>query len=173
MQVWLNAIGYQVVWFCAVIGAGNGHAWPGVLAALGFIGWQMAVSRRRSVDLRLVIVALGCGCLVDGSLAASGLIDYAATWSPAFAPWWILGVWASFAMTLTHSMRFLQRSAWLPMLLGGIGGPMAYAGAAQGWQAMVFAAPGRCGVAALVVAWGIALPVLVALAKRWTAGARG
>ncbi|MCV6801485.1 DUF2878 family protein, partial [Achromobacter ruhlandii] len=36
MRFWANLIGYQIVWFSAVIGAGQGLAWPGVVAATLF-----------------------------------------------------------------------------------------------------------------------------------------
>ena len=34
MSFWLSLIGYQTVWFAAVIGAGHGLAWPGVVGML-------------------------------------------------------------------------------------------------------------------------------------------
>ena len=43
MRFWANLIGYQLVWFSAVIGAGRGLAWPGVAAAGVFVAAQLAV----------------------------------------------------------------------------------------------------------------------------------
>ncbi|WP_449424008.1 hypothetical protein [Rhodanobacter lindaniclasticus] len=34
MSFWLSLIGYQAVWFAAVIVAGHGLVWPGVLGTL-------------------------------------------------------------------------------------------------------------------------------------------
>lgn len=171
MAIWLNAIGYQLLWFCAVIGAGRGLWWPALAAAAAFIGWQLAASPQRAVDLRLIAAALVCGVLLDGGLAASGLARYAAPWPAAelaeFAPLWILAIWASFAMTLTHSLRLLQSHLGAALALGAIGGPLAYWGAARGWQALTFAAPTWAGLLYLAVAWALAMPLLAWLARRW------
>ena len=34
MKFWVSLIGYQLVWFAAVIGAGHGLAWPGIAGML-------------------------------------------------------------------------------------------------------------------------------------------
>ena len=110
---WLNLVGNQLVWLCAVAGAGRGLQWPALLGAALYIGSQLSSSLHVRVDLRLILLALACAWLVDASAAASGTVRYAAAplgWAP---PPWILALWAAFAMTLTSSMRFLQRHAAL------------------------------------------------------------
>lgn len=169
MALWRNAIGYQVVWFCAVIGAGSGRWWPAVLASAVFVAWQWAVSRQRATDARLVGVALACGMAIDGGLAASGLAHYATAWPFAtFAPAWILAVWAAFAMTLTQSMRWMQPRLAAAALLGAIGGPLAYLGAARGWSAIAFAPPQWPALLALAALWLLAMPLLAGLARYWS-----
>jgi len=79
MRFWANLLGYQAVWFSAVIGAGRGLAWPGVVAALLFVAAQLVWSRTWQADLKLALAALLCGCLLDGSLSALGWSVYAAT----------------------------------------------------------------------------------------------
>ena len=37
LHFWGNLLGYQAVWFIAVIGAGHGWAWPGPISALSLI----------------------------------------------------------------------------------------------------------------------------------------
>ena len=174
MALWLNAIGYQLVWFCAVIGAGDGHWWPGVAAAAVFIAWQFARSTHRAADLRLVATALACGLVVDGALAASGWGTYAANpFGDRAPPPWILAVWMSFAMTLRVSLAWLCRRPWLALAIGLVGGPLAYLGAARGWGALVFAPPGGRGMALLAVAWALAMPLLAWRARVGTGAAGG
>jgi hypothetical protein len=175
MTSWGNAIGNQIVWFCAVIGAGRDAWWPGVAAAAVFMLSHFAFARQtpaqRAIDFRLLGIALLIGVLLDGSIAASGLARYAAdelTLPSGGAPLWILGLWVSFALTLRHSMRFLLERPLIAVLLGAIGGPLAYLGAARGWQAIVFAEPRWAAVVALAFGWGIAIPLLTTLAARWS-----
>jgi hypothetical protein len=177
---WANLFGYQAVWFAAVIGAGGGHWWPGVVAAALFAAAHLGLypqnRAQRGADLRLMAVAIVCGLLLDGALALSGLARYAAG-TPALpsggAPLWILSMWAAFALTLRHSMAPLLQRSWVALALGAIGGPLAYLGAGRGWSAITFAEPQWQALIVLALGWGLAIPLLAALAARWsrTAGA--
>lgn len=167
MRFWSNLVGYQLVWFCAVIGAGRGLTWPGVVAALAFVAWQLAISDDRRAELRLLAAAVAMGVVLDGVLAFSGWGTYAAAWpSERMAPLWILALWSAFALTINHSMGFLKRSIWLAIAFGAIGGPLSYLGASRGFDALVLAEPDWRAIAWLAVAWGVALPLLAALARR-------
>lgn len=164
MSFWTNLLGYQVVWFVAVINSGRGRAWPGVAAACLFAAWQLVVSRRRAGDLRLIAVALLLGSVIDGGLASAGLVQYAAA-SPALpylgAPLWILALWVAFALTLTQSLSFLQTRPRLAVVLGAVGAPFAYLAAARGWNALSFADPAWRALLWLATGWGGAVVVLL------------
>ncbi|HET7269360.1 MAG TPA: DUF2878 domain-containing protein [Oleiagrimonas sp.] len=166
--LWANFIGYQAVWFCAVIAAAYGLAWPGAVACVAFVAWQLGASRQRRIETRLIAIALGCGLVLDGSLAASGWIDYAASSvsvPPGGAPLWILSLWASFALTVTQSLRYLQKSLWVAALFGVVGGPLAYWCASRAWSVVVFAAPQWHALGALALGWGVAMPLLAGVAR--------
>jgi hypothetical protein len=171
MKVIGNFLGYQAVWFAAVMGAGASLWWPGVLAAVLFAAWQLAISAQRGADLRLMCAAVGAGCLLDGGLAASGMARYAASapaLPPGGAPLWILALWASFALTLNSSLAYLRRRPIAAVMLGAFGGPLAYAGASQGWQAVSFGAPAWHALACLAIGWAFTMPLLAGLARRWS-----
>lgn len=173
MRFWGNLIGYQAVWFCAVIGAGRGLAWTGVLAAVAFVAWQLSLSQNRAVEIKLLALALVLGSLVDGWLAARGWAMYAAPWpTTAFAPAWILALWAAFSQTVTQSLALLMRHAWLALAFGAVGGPLAYLGASRGFDAVALVPPDSRALAWLAVGWGFAMPVLAVAARRWSGAAR-
>ncbi|KRG70592.1 DUF2878 domain-containing protein [Pseudoxanthomonas dokdonensis] len=167
-RFWINLLGNQLVWLCAVIGAGRGLQWPALLAAALYIASQLAGAPRPRVELRLLWLALACGAVVDGVAAGSGLVVYAASVPGPLPPPWILALWAAFAMTLTTSMAFLQRRAWLASLFGLLLAPLAYLSAARGWDAVQFAAPTWRGILLLGIGWALVLPLLAAAARRWS-----
>jgi hypothetical protein len=158
-----NVLGYQGVWFLAVYGAGAGHWWRALLGAALFALWQLAVSRERRGDLRLIGIALLLGLIIDGALARSGLLGYASAapaLRPGGAPLWILALWVSFALTLNHSLRWLRGRLIPAVLTGAIGGPLAYLAAARLSHAVSFAAPAWQPLAALALGWALALALL-------------
>jgi hypothetical protein len=167
MAFWANFLGYQLVWFIAVSSAGRSSSAPGICAGILFVASQLATSRRWLPELRLLAVALACGVIIDGTLAASGLLQYAAeepALPPGGAPAWILTLWVSFATTLTRSLRWLEGRIGIAALVGAVGGPLAYLGAARGWNAVIFPAPAWHAEACLAAGWAAALALLVRLA---------
>ena len=167
MAFWANLLGYQAVWFAAVIGASRDASWIGVVAAALFVVAQLSASDERRSDLLLVPCAVLAGIVLDGTLASLGVLRYASQDALLPAPAWILAVWAAFAMTMNHSFAFLRGRADWAIVLGAIGGPLAYLGAARGFGAVVFTAPAWHAVALLALGWAIALPSLALLAQRW------
>lgn len=175
MTFWGNLIGYQIVWFCAVIGAGRGLWWPGVIAAAIFVPLHFAFAQQdrtgQAADFKLLVVAILIGATLDGTVATFELARYAAnqmTLTPNGAPLWIIAMWASFALTLRHSMTFLLRRPMVALVFGAVGGPLAYLGASRGWQAIVFAEPRWMALSTLAVGWALALTLLTTFARRWS-----
>lgn len=167
MKSWAGLVGYQLVWVTAVIGAAQGRAWPGILAALLYAAAQLALARRYKTDLSLMAAAIVLGLLLDSGLIHAGFGSYAAPWpSAALAPAWILALWVSFSMTFTQSLAYLQTHLGLAAVLGALGGPLAYLGAQRGWQAITLADPSWHALLYLSVGWGLATPGLAWIARR-------
>ncbi|HEX7816735.1 DUF2878 domain-containing protein [Dyella sp.] len=170
MKTWGNFVGYQLSWFVAVAAAGRGLAWPGIAATALFVLWQLAVSPYRAADLKLVVLAMISGMVIDGLGSAYRWLGYGAP-SPALppggAPMWILGLWSALAMTLGQTLRYLRGKPVIAMLLGAVGAPLAYLSASRGWHAVEFPSPAWHGLAWLALGWSIAMPCLVLAAARW------
>ena len=159
-----NVVGFQLVWLASIGGAGAGHAWAGPAAAAVFVAATLAFGGRRRDDLRMLMIALPLGFVLDSAFAASGWLQYAQAWPwPALAPVWIWSLWAGFALTLNHSMAFLQDRPAAAAVFGLFGGPFAYWTAASAFDAVQFAAPTAWVLAALALGWAVMLPLLFAL----------
>lgn len=133
----LNLIGFQAVWLCCVIGAGNGDWRPGALAAAAFAFWVLTFGGNRQRDLRTVAIALPIGFVMDSVLVKSEWLRYAEAFpSSEWAPLWIMALWLAFALTLNHSLRAVYRNRVYAFLFGLLGGPLAYGIAAARFDAM-------------------------------------
>jgi hypothetical protein len=170
LKIWANFIAYETVWFATVYSAGHDRALPGVLAAIVFACMQLSVSRQRAADFRLIATALLVGTVLDGALAVTGIIEYSSTppaVPPGGAPLWILALWASFALTLNHSLRWLRGRPLLGAVLGAVGGPLAYISSSRLSGAVAFAAPEWRALLYLALGWSLAIGLLAYLAGRW------
>lgn len=162
-----NLLAQQLGWFACVLGAAHGHSWWGVGAALALTAAHLVAAPDRPGELALIGLALAISLVADTGLQAAGLMTYQSRWEslPLVSPPWILALWGQFATTLRHGMRWLWRWQAAPILLGAVGGPLAFrAGEALG--AARFAPERWHTVVALGVEWAIALPLLVLAARR-------
>ena len=157
---------YELVWLAAVVGAGHGLAWPGAAAAALFAAGRLSVSPCRRIELRLIAVTVALAFVLEGLWVTSGLIAYSAPWPFPTAPLWLIALLVAFALTLVPLFGHLHGRPKLAALLGAVGGPLAYAGAARG-HALQFSTPVWRSLAALSLGWAIALPALTGLAARW------
>ncbi len=165
MNLWLNVIGFQLVWMITVGGAARGLWWAGLPALALFAVWQWRVSRVPKSDFKLVLIAALLGFGVDSAFAASQWLHYQAPlpW-PSLAPVWIVVLWMGFALTLNHSMQFLRGRTLWAIVFGAIGGPVAYVAADRVWGAVQFEQPDWRVLIALGIAWAVVTPMLVASA---------
>ena len=175
---WINVIGFQVVWMIAVGGAAHGAWWAGPVAVGIFGAYQLAAPQPGRADPRLIVLAVTLGFVVDSLLARSHLVGYASPFpSVDFAPVWILALWANLALTLNHSLAYLQRRPLIAALFGAIGAPLSYFFAARTWHAVTLAEPMATSLLVLAAMWAVATPVLaraaLTLARRSTSARAG
>lgn len=162
-----NVVGFQVVWMASIVGAGQGMAWTGPLAAVVFVAAVLAFGGKRRDDLRMLAITLPVGIALDSAFAASGWLRYAEPLPWTFAaPVWIWSLWAGFALTLNHSMAFLRGHPWASAAFGLLGGPLAYWTAAGAFDAVSFGVAVPWVMAALALGWAAVLPLLFALDQR-------
>ena len=106
------------------------------------------------------------GAVWESILAATGWLTYPGGASSAgLAPAWLPALWLLFAAQFNTTYRWLKPRAAAAVILGMLAGPLSFhAGAALG--ALHFAKPWPAAIT-LAVGWGILLPVVVFLARRW------
>ncbi|MCC6559900.1 MAG: DUF2878 domain-containing protein [Xanthomonadales bacterium] len=170
MNLVLNAVLFQCVWFACVAGAGAGYWWAGLPALALLAAWQLRVSHCPRAEAALLACAALLGFLIDSALALGGWLSYAAPLPFAgLAPVWIVALWAGFALTVNHSLAFLKHRYALAVLFGALGGPLAYLGAARGFAAVQFEAPLLEALLVLALAWAVATPLLLRLSTQFVA----
>jgi len=164
---WINTIVFQLVWMAAVGGAANGYWWAGPVALAVFAAYQLSVSTQARSDAILVVIAVAIGAVGDSLLAQLHFVKYTSPVPSAeFAPLWILALWASLALTINHSLAFLQRDLRVAAVLGALSAPLSFSIAARAWHAVTLADPLPVTLCVLAALWAVATPVLAGVARR-------
>jgi hypothetical protein len=160
-----NFLAFQLGWFACVLGAAWGRPWVGTGLALAIVGWHLNRAAHPRAELTLIAIAAAVGALWDSALVALGWIGYPNGILVAeTAPHWMVALWMLFATTLNVSLSWLKRRLLLAVVLGAIGGPLAYlAGSRLG--ALSFIEP-AAALAALAIGWALLTPLLVLVARR-------
>lgn len=161
----VNHVMFQLGWFACILGAARGAGWLGPVVAVLVIALHLALSRRTDLELRLLGVCFVLGLILESLVLNLGLIRFEEPSPlPFLAPLWIAAMWPVFGTTLNRSLSFLQGRAWLSILLGAVGGPLAYyAGARLG---AVTLTPPLGALLTYAVGWAVLVPLLVHFAKQ-------
>lgn len=166
-SVWGNVLLFQVAWFSGVLGAAHHQSgWGMVLIGGCVLIHVLGVPKRfRLAEFWLIGRCFLLGIVVETLFVWTQIMTYAETgpWG-WMCPLWLAGLWAAFAMTLNHSLKWLKNHVVGAAILGALLGPISYwAGVRLGagempdpWLSMF--------VISLV--WLIALPLMMRWAQR-------
>lgn len=169
MKNWINFIAFQIVWFAAVGGAAKSIWWAGPVALVIFIVYHFRSGVAAGGDFKLMWLALVLGFVTDTLMAASGLSTYSSPIPAApLAPLWILSLWVGFALTLNHSLHYLNSRPLIIAPLAAVVGPMSYYGAGRVWGAVNIAAPVWIALVVLGLCWLVSMLVLSLAARRFS-----
>jgi Protein of unknown function (DUF2878) len=172
MRLLFNALGFQTAWWACIAGVGHDLEIPALLYGGVLAGLHLCWVPRPWQEIQLACFALVLGLVLDSALQALSVIEFYGWALGPLSPFWLWMLWFLFALTLNSSLGFLQRQPlWLSALAGFVFGPVTYyAGAKLG--AASFDAS-LVHVLALAVAWMLAMPVLVILAKEFFTPSEG
>ena len=162
-----NLLSFQICWVAFVWGGANQRWWLGFIPLAVFSAWQLRATRWPRTDLVLIGVGMLIGALIETTMIRGGFFTYASQLPfVTLAPFWMLGMWAGFALTLNHSMAFFKSRLLLAATFGLFGGPLAYWIAGRAWNALAIPEPQWPSLLAIGVAWCLAMPLLCGLAQR-------
>ena len=164
MLMVVNFVAFQAGWFACVLGAARGWPLLGPVVALAILAPMAWTAPSPRGFLLLLGVGGAVGLCWDSVLSALGLMQFTGGRFAPLAPLWIVALWMLFASTCNRSLRWLQASLPLAVVLAAVAAPLSYlAGARLG--ALQLPRP-TTGLAAQAIGWAVILPALLRVARR-------
>jgi hypothetical protein len=158
---------YKIVWLCAVIGGGI-HGYP-VLGALPMLAWSLLWIRFNTHSrptLYLALIASIYGLLWDSGLVLAGIMQFPVHAQALLpSPPWMIVLWVGFGSIIHSSFSRLYDRYFLALLIGSIGGVMAYLGGVR-MEALTITTSKNMFIWAVALEWGIAFPFFLWVSKR-------
>jgi hypothetical protein len=163
----VNFVTFQIAWFACVLGAANAMPWQAFLFVVIIVLLQLILSKANlKKEITLMILIALIGGVFDQLILNHGLLSYSSHgWSNAMVPIWIIGLWIAFGSTLNVSLKWLRNLPIVAIMFGAIGGPLAYLGAEKLGAVKLLIVPDA--MFALAIGWGILMPILLNLSKKF------
>lgn len=156
---WLpNLLIYQANWFICILG-GNSWLW----AAMLLLGLHLYLTPQFTRDLRLMVILLFTGMILDGGLKYIGFFSFSADHFPI--PLWLMVIWLTLATLPNHSLGWLKNRPYWSAVLASLGGPAAYLGGARLGAASLNWDP-WFSLVILGLLWGLTWPAVMWLSNR-------
>lgn len=122
--MWFNLIGFNVCWLGLVI-YGNDF----IVVAFAWLVAHFYFTKQRFQEMLVVLSVTVLGSLVDSFLSFQGVFIFQP--ESLIIPWWLLILWLCFSATLNHSLKFLTKYTYLPLVVGAIFPPLSYLAGAK------------------------------------------
>lgn len=165
MKSAVNLVFFKIVYALSLAGVSIGFPWLGAIGLIGFGIWHYRTSKHAKVDFILVIIAVVLGTAVDTFNIHIGVLTYEAAWpSHNLAPFWIMVLWANFALIMNGALRWLQGRYLLAASIGAVIGPLGYTlGVKLGTAS--YASDKLEFFITTGLTWAVALPLLLYVAE--------
>ncbi len=158
MNIFVNILIYQGVWFLGVLYGDRGG-----LIALALLTLHFVLSPRRLADMKMIAFFVAAGLFIDSCMQLFDVLTFFAPSRPI--PFWLVVIWAGLATLPLHGLRWMQGRHFLNVFFGALGGPLAYwagvrLGAASFPQSMLFS------LVVLAVVWAVFWPLAMQVSVR-------
>ena len=158
----INFILFQSIWFILILAAAH-ESFYGLMIGFLLILVQYWHGKLMVPDFKLILASIIIGFAHDTSLNYFKFIQYNIDFNTYYSPFWIIGLWISFALTINHSLAWLGNKKLLQMIFGLIGGPLAYiAGEKLGAIYMI----NTMTLYVLALSWACITPLLFQFKKK-------
>ncbi|QVL48214.1 MAG: DUF2878 domain-containing protein [Thiocapsa sp.] len=166
LRLVVNLVAFQIAWFACVLGGAHGWPWLGVGVTALVVALHLWMSDGPRREAMLLVLVGAIGAVWDGFLVRFGFLEYSSGMLlPWLAPVWIIAMWVAFATTLNVVLSWLKGRWTLAVVLGAIGGPLAFYG---GHRLGAVAFPDTfVAMAVLAGGWSFLMPLSAWLAQRF------
>ena len=155
-----NALLFQLGWFACILG-GDSIALIAVAGILIIHGGFYMVNKQ---EWLLIAAMTLLGLLMDNALAFAGVFTFKAP-ELLYIPVWLLCIWVLFALTLNHSLKWLQSRLLLASLLGAVSAPMSYLAGSK-LADVELLDPVYLSLLPIAMCWAIILPLAMLALRR-------
>ncbi|MEC8905007.1 MAG: DUF2878 domain-containing protein [Pseudomonadota bacterium] len=162
----VNFIWFQSIWWLVILFQNQA-----VLPVLGLIALWIAISPKRTEDIKLMSTVFLLGTVIDALLTVSGLFIFNQTevlvsfWP---IPIWLSLLWAAFAGTVYHSLTAFNGRMAIAAVAGAVFAPLSYIAGAE-FGAVELGTSVILSYIFIALVWSVVFPLCFYLSNRFEA----
>jgi hypothetical protein len=161
-----NFVVFEAAWFACLLGVAHGQPAWGTAAVVAAIAWHVAISARPATELALAGLLAAIGLVAESLVVAQHHVAYPAGQPVAWlAPYWMVALWAEFAIALNVTLRWLKGKPVVALLLGAVFGPLSFLGGVRLGGARFL--DEAAALATLACMWAVLMPLVMWLSDRF------
>jgi len=156
----LNGALFYIGWLICMHQAPGNYPYIGPLVVAAILGYNLVMTHMKIVDLILIAVLALVGTIVDTIYIQAGMITYKGGYAsfPNIAPLWITSLWALYAISINHSLVWLNYNMTLAALMGAGGAISSYLVGIK-LEGAEFLWPEYTSLAVIGVVWAVVVPL--------------
>ena len=161
-----NFVWFQGIWWLVILFQNKA-----VLPVVGLLLVWIAISPKRTEDIKLMATLFLLGTVVDALLTLSGLFIFTETetlvsfWP---IPIWLSLLWAAFAGTVYHSLTFFDGRMAMAAIAGAVFAPLSYIAGAK-FGAVELGTSMLFSYIFIALVWSVIFPLCFYLSNRFEA----
>ena len=161
----LNFILFQAGWFICVIAAAKNYSAVAVLRCAAIIGLHLTLLDDIRAELKLIAVTGCIGFGVDSLHIMLEVFQANSGSALPLAPLWLVTLWMLFAISLRHSLAYLENKPTISSAFAALFAPMAYYAGHKLGAIHLPQSDMVTSLVAIALAWALVTPWLFGLAK--------
>ena len=154
-----DLIGFKICWLLCAFCTQWGQPYLGPVITLIFILGHLFIVKFKIRDIKIILLAILCGIIVDSSFSFFNIITYTGGILTNYnlAPFWILSMWGGFSLTMLYTLDSIKEKYFISTLLGVLGGPLSYSAGVEIGSLNIHS---NSSYIFLAIAWGAVIPLL-------------
>ena len=166
-KIIINILGFYVCWWLSVYGAIQGEYFLGPKSLFFYIIIHFVFVVDNKIEYLYILICTLLAFLLDSILLNLNIIGYEGILSKKYniAPLWVVSLWVSYALSIFHSFKILQKNYNSAKLLGFFSGPFIYFSFSQ-MGIIHFLFPPLFVLTLISILWIFMIPLYVYIADK-------
>ena len=154
-----NAVAFYIYWWLSLFGTSKDNFYIGPLVAVFYFIFHFIIVTEKMKDFKCMLFCICIGIIFESILLYSGFLKYKGFLNHLIVPFWVITLWAGYALTAFHSFKYMKGRYFVSLIIGGFIGPFIHISGNQ-VGAIIFNYDILTSYFVLMAMWSVFFPLM-------------